>query len=102
MKPLKHRVNDQSPLHPPSPSIDYPYIRFVRIPAVWTGRGVCRFTVQNIRHGEQLGGVWWSRARRQYVFEPFGRTVYSAGCLADIQDFLRAMADQKAKRGKGR
>ena len=81
--------------------IDYPYIRFVRIPAV--GRKVHLFTVQNIRHGEQLGSVWWSRAWRQYVFEPFGRTVYNAGCLADIQDFLtRAMADHKAKRGKGR
>ena len=77
---------------------EYQYIRFCQMPVVGRGRKTHIFSVQNVRHCDQIGCVQWDGGWRQYVFQPFPRTIYSAGCLADIQDFIRqAMEEHKAK-----
>ena len=77
---------------------EYGYIQFVQMPIVGTGRKTHIFAVKNIRHGSQLGSIQWDGAWRQYVFHAFPNTMYSAGCLADIQDFIgQAMRERKGK-----
>jgi hypothetical protein len=45
-----------------------------------------------------LGWIAWNCRWRQYVFYPRDSMMFSAGCLADIQDFLtQAMAERKGK-----
>ena len=47
------------------------------------------FKVCNKRGGYRLGLIVYRPGWRQYVFEPEEATEYSAGCLADIADFMR-------------
>lgn len=74
---------------------EYQYIRFALWPvqpSVKTQTWDCR----NIRHGTQLGVVKWDGAWRQYVFEPSRRgVIFSAGCLADIQHFIRQLREER-------
>jgi hypothetical protein len=69
----------------------YRYINFVKTAdkpktTVWS----CR-----TRHGDALGEIKWFGAWRQYCFFPtYGLSmVFSAGCLADIQDFIGRLAN---------
>jgi len=45
------------------------------------------------KHGDELGVVRWFGRWRQYCFYPEPDCAFSAGCLADIQDFLRSAKD---------
>lgn len=38
--------------------------------------------------GSYLGGIEWSGAWRQYVFDPEGNTKWSRGCMMKIIEFL--------------
>lgn len=65
--------------------VRYQYIHFVRVgekpkTSVWS----CR----NNRSGGELGTVEWYGPWRQYCFLPSGPSVYSDGCLQDIQTFI--------------
>jgi len=53
------------------------------------------------RHGDILGRVKWFPGWRQYCFFPSEdiSTVFSAGCLADIQAFI---GELMAERGRER
>ena len=67
---------------------EYKYIHFVKIvdkpkTSVWS----CR---NNATRGV-LGEVRWYPGWRQYCYFPTTQAVYSAGCLADIQDFIIAL-----------
>ncbi len=74
---------------------EYQYIRFVQAPPL-SGRKTSVYSVLNIRSADQLGIIEWYGA--QYVFHPFPRTVYSAGCLKDIEDFIgQLMAGRKTR-----
>ena len=45
-----------------------------------------------------LGIIQWYARWRQYVFFPEDNTIYSKGCMADINDFIEfAMQEQKSK-----
>lgn len=41
------------------------------------------------KRGDELGQIRWFGRWRQYVFFPANSTVYSAGCLVDIVDFIK-------------
>lgn len=41
--------------------------------------------------GSVIGKIGWYSGWRQYVLCPSSPTVWSAGCLADIQDCLRKL-----------
>lgn len=73
----------------------YQYIYFVERQTDDT-RKTRLWSCMNTRHGHVLGDVRWDGSWRQYVFAPIGSTVFSGGCLADIQDFIKeAMAERK-------
>lgn len=43
------------------------------------------------RTDSPLGVVLWRSGWRQYVIEPEPMTVWSAGCLADVQAFIEGL-----------
>lgn len=68
----------------------YQHIHFVRLPTpprrktpIWS----CRTN----RNGDELGQVRWYSSWRQFCYFPTAQAVYSAGCLADIQTFIRQL-----------
>ena len=44
----------------------------------------------NRKHSDQLGAVVYSNGWRQYIYEPTVQAIYSASCLRDIAEFLKA------------
>jgi hypothetical protein len=46
--------------------------------------------------GGHLGEIKWFGRWRQYVFYPAFGTVYSAGCLEDIRDFIVGLKAARA------
>jgi hypothetical protein len=48
-------------------------------------------------HGEQLGTIKWFGPWRQYCFFSMDVSVFSSGCLQDLDKFLIAL--NKAKKG---
>lgn len=75
---------------------EYRYIHFVwlHIDGMWQ----CR----NNRTDDVLGWVEWYDPWRQYIFmAAYDNTIFSADCLADIQDFIGKVTavrkDEKVK-----
>jgi hypothetical protein len=54
--------------------------------------------VRSRHRGDLLGVIRWWGPWRQYVFEPAGPSIYSAGCLADVQTALKEAGAQRAGR----
>lgn len=51
------------------------------------------------RHGDLLGTLKWYGPWRQYVFFPEPGSLYSSGCLADIETAISTlMSNRKAAR----
>lgn len=55
------------------------------------------WSVMNRDTGEYIGIVQWYSNWRQYCFEPFDSTVFAAGCLEEMVDFIKS---EMAKRRK--
>lgn len=68
----------------------YQYITFTQLPS--TGKTTKWLCINN-SSGDPIGSVIWYYRWRQYVYEPGQETVYSAGCLEDIQDFMRQLKE---------
>ena len=47
------------------------------------------------RHGDTLGEIRWWGSWRQYCFFPAEETVFSRGCLKDIQDFIESEMEKR-------
>lgn len=72
------------------------YIRFNEVNN--PGKRTRIFEVINISNDYVLGIIRWYTAWRQYVFIPEDSTVYSLGCLEDIQKELKTLNyEQKMK-----
>lgn len=68
----------------------YQYLHFVQVrqlpkTAVWS----CRTN----RSNDELGEIKWYPAWRQYCYFPTVQAVYSDGCLSDIADFIKQLAE---------
>ena len=50
--------------------------------------------------GELLGQIKWFGPWRQYVFEPYEATVYSHGCMKQIEDFIKNLMEERRKQWK--
>lgn len=75
----------------------YQYIEFRRIP--FKGR-TQKWACYNRSSGILLGLVAWYPAWRQYCFFPHSGlqgTVFSTGCLEDIQDFIAQCEQERGK-----
>jgi len=55
-----------------------------------------RFIVENRRRDEILGYIRWYGPWRQYTFYPEPLTVWSAGCLAEVQKYISGIAKRGA------
>jgi hypothetical protein len=53
--------------------------------------------VQNNNSGDTLGVVSWHGPWHQYVFAPSHATIFSAGCLKDIDQFLEETSVEQRK-----
>lgn len=74
---------------------EYRYIGFDDISP--KARRTRLYLCKNRRHNAALGIVQWNAPWRQYVFEPNECCIFSADCLADIQDFIgQLMAERKS------
>jgi hypothetical protein len=49
------------------------------------------------KHGNCLGEIRWWGAWRQYVFAPYCGTVYSRGCMDEINVQIKALNEQHKK-----
>lgn len=68
----------------------YQYIFFFRVAqkpktSVWS--------CMNNKSGATLGHIKWYAPWRQYCFFPAGETVFNAGCLDDINDFIKQLME---------
>jgi len=50
-----------------------------------------RYHVVSAQHGHVLGLLGWYHKWRQYVLEPEPGSIWSAGCLADVERFMRGL-----------
>ena len=76
------------------PPTEFEYIRFEEI--IKPDRKTSTWIIFNKRFETILGTIrWWSHWR-QYVFFPQESTIFSVGCLKDIQTFIsQAMQERK-------
>jgi hypothetical protein len=74
---------------------EYKYIHFENYsnPKQKTGRWMC----VNNNHGTWLGEVKWYPGWRQYCFNPASDTVFSKGCLEDINNFIQQLMDGRKR-----
>lgn len=49
------------------------------------------YAVVNRTSGDWIGEIKWYGAWRQYCFFPYGNTVWSAGCLKDVEGFIEGL-----------
>jgi hypothetical protein len=63
------------------------YLRFVQAPTP-AGRKTQVWMVLSARTNDPLGLILWRGGWRQYVFEPEPMTVWSVGCMTDVQTFI--------------
>lgn len=73
----------------------YFYIQALPLPE---GRKTPTFVVINRSSETPIGRIKWYGPWRQYCFYPHGDTVWSDGCLADIQAFIRTHKEARRKR----
>lgn len=75
----------------------YEYIHFLKTGDSPSGK-TSRWNCYNNTSHEKIGGVYWYGQWRQYIFAPVAQTVFSTGCLADIQSFMGELeAERKAR-----
>jgi len=77
---------------------DYQYFFVVESPPA-KGRTTSTYGVVNRRSGRSIGTIRWHGAWRQFCFFPHNDTVWSAGCLADLQDAIK-WADGRRRGGR--
>lgn len=53
------------------------------------------YTVNNKSSGVLLGIIKWFAPWRQYCFFPSETTVYSQGCLKDIENFIQKLMHKR-------
>jgi hypothetical protein len=73
---------------------EYEHFRVEPCPQL-LGRKTVDYRVVNKSSGAPIGMINWYGPWRQYTFFPLGSTVWSAGCLAGIQDFLNRLAAER-------
>ena len=72
---------------------EYKYIKFEKIAdKPKTSVYIC-LSKKNIT----LGYVRWNPSWRQYCFFPLGNTLFSKGCLEDINDFITNLMQRRSE-----
>lgn len=78
------------------------YVDFEVIPkkSYETKRKTDKYSVFAKSDGEALGIIKWYAPWRQYCFFPENNTVWSKGCLSEVQDFLAKLMLERTKKVK--
>lgn len=79
---------------------DYRYFRIEEVPPA-PKRVTSIYRVISKGNGAELGTLRWYNSWRQFCLFPAANTVWSAGCLADLQDFFKRLAAERARKGIG-
>lgn len=58
------------------------------------------FSVDNNNSGIRLGIIKWFSSWRQYCFFPTEETVFSQGCMKEIQDFIQNLKKERKEKLK--
>lgn len=82
--------------------VTYKYIAFRDITPPNSTRKTRTWLCYNIHKCCKLGSVKWYGPWRQYCYFATSEVVYSAGCLADIQDFLTRIKAVRTKNDQRR
>lgn len=76
--------------------LDYKYFYITEVGASPSGKTKIYHVVNQVQ-GIVIATIKWYAQWRQYTFEPKANTVWSAGCLLTVQNFLIAL-----KKGGGK
>jgi len=60
------------------------------------------FAVLSGSHGDLLGKIAWHGPWRQYVFTPGSETIWSQGCLQEVEGILAQLALARREEAKAR
>lgn len=66
----------------------------VRTEPLQPGRKTHDYSVINRTSGETIGTIKWYGPWRQYCFFPAAGSVWSSGCLADIQTAVKRIREE--------
>lgn len=80
---------------------EYQHIKIVVVYPEHSKRTTAQYDVINHRTGTTIGRIQWHGTWRQFCFFPGTLTVWSAGCLADVQDFLKQLAEERRQHKSG-
>jgi len=75
--------------------VRYRYFYVVALPLP-RGRKTHVYEIRNAGSDNVLGTIEWYGPWRQFCFVPKGATVWSAGCLQDVRDFIAKHAGKEA------
>lgn len=73
------------------------YLRFLQIEVPLT-RKTQEWLVISLSSGDTLGVILWRGGWRQYVFEPDADTVWSDGCMTEVQTKIRELMEERKTR----
>lgn len=73
--------------------LEYHYFTVESLPRE-RDRKTLDWDILNKRHGTPIGMISWHRTWRQYCFFPEGGSVWSKGCLADVQKAIVAIKEK--------
>ncbi len=71
------------------------YITFEIVEKDNIKRKTLKYKVKNISCGFVLGEIAWYVGWRQYCFFPSANTVFSSGCMDDINNFIKQLMDER-------
>ncbi len=78
---------------------DYKYIAIQETIPVNKSRKTKVWDVINRVHGVYIGIIKWYGAWRQYCFFTQGGIILSAGCMPDIEGFVKEQMDERKNNG---
>lgn len=70
----------------------YEYIYMAQLP--FKGK-TTKWEIHHVESDCCLGVIKWYASWRQYCFFPENDTIFSSGCLQDIQDFIKKLMDDR-------
>lgn len=70
---------------------------YLRFEEVSTKTRTRFFRVISLHRGNNLGAVYWHPQWRQYCFFPGIDTVWSAGCMREIEEFIESLMNERRK-----
>jgi len=75
---------------------EYKFFTVFQRPVI-AGRKTRQYLILNNRTGVRLGEIEWYPNWRQFAMTPVFNSIWSAGCLADIQDAIAKISEAHKK-----